>query len=104
LTRARWRRLEVSEFLNDSLVDFALKRLQWQLAQQLSPAEYQVRLLRACGSSRMPDLLSRAAQVSLFQLLLLQEAAHQRVHHCVRFWPCMQHALLADAFMRFQVS
>ena len=36
-------RLEVSEFLNDSLVDFALKRLQGQLAQEMTPAEYEVR-------------------------------------------------------------
>ena len=43
MTRARRLRLEVSEFLNDSLVDFALKRLQEQLSRQLTPAEYEVR-------------------------------------------------------------
>ena len=29
--------------MNDSLVDFALKRLQEQLAQQLTPTQYEVR-------------------------------------------------------------
>ena len=56
LMPARWRRLEVSEFLNDSLVDFALKRLQEQLAQRLTPAEYEVRaclvMLACCPFAR----------------------------------------------------
>ena len=42
LIRAHRRRLEVSEFLNDSLVDFALKRLQEELARRLSPVHYEV--------------------------------------------------------------
>lgn len=32
--------------MNDSLVDFALKRLQQKLAETLAPAEYQVRRSR----------------------------------------------------------
>ena len=43
VTRACPRRLEVSEFLNDSLVDFALKRLQEELARRHDPAQYEVR-------------------------------------------------------------
>ncbi len=33
----------MGEFLNDNLVDFALKRLQEELAARLPPGEFQVR-------------------------------------------------------------
>ena len=85
LIRTHRRRLEVSEFLNDSLVDFALKRLQEELARRLSPAQYEVRI---CASNLRCTPLSRVcapvAQVPLLQLFFLQKAALRRGFYAVR--------------------
>jgi hypothetical protein len=45
------RSLNVGEFLNDSLVDFSLKRLQAELAAQLSAADYEARSGCRCAAA-----------------------------------------------------